>query len=96
MKYAPQGAEMFDLDLKLASGLQPASKRHTPPALLASLRDAHSALTIMACFATIWERALQVAEMFDLDLKLASGLQPASKRQILSALLASLRDAHWA
>ena len=50
----------------------------------------------MACFASLCVNALQVAEMFDLDLKLASGLQPASKREILSALLASLRDAHWA
>ena len=39
---------------------------------------------------------LQVAEMFDLDIAQASGLKPASKRQIIAALLTSLRDAHWA
>ena len=81
---------------KLASGFQPASKRQTHVALLACTRgDPHYSdhcallcITVRVC--------TQVAEMFDLDLKLASGLQPASKRQILSALLASLRDAHWA
>ena len=36
-----------------------------------------------------------MAELFGLEQAAASGLQPASKRQIIAALLAALRDAHW-
>jgi len=41
--------------------------------------------------------ASQVAELFDLGLPSSSGsaLTPVSKRELLAALLAALRDSHW-
>ena len=36
-----------------------------------------------------------MAEVFELDAALTTGLQPASNREILAAMLAALRDSHW-
>ena len=39
---------------------------------------------------------MQVAELFDLGTPSdAPRLQPATKRELLAAMLAALRDAHW-
>ena len=39
---------------------------------------------------------VQITELFELGSDVSQLLQPASAREILAALLSSLRDAHWA
>ena len=37
----------------------------------------------------------QVAELFELEVQSKAGLRAASRREVLAAMLAAVRDAHW-
>lgn len=43
-----------------------------------------------------WIRRLQICQVFQHEGPTEALLQPASKREILAALLGTLRDTHWA